>query len=226
MFSKERKIFYVAVAGLILCASGCAAVRKPAVMERPVAAGEIIGLRHKVKRGENLWRISRMYGVDVNSIASANNIRDSRQLEAGQSIIIPAGGKSVSLFGGPKEDFLWPVKGSVISSFGQTFNNSVNKGLDILPGRNSDVTASRSGTVVFYNDEFLNFGKTLIIDHGDGFFTVYARASSVSVRPGDVVQRGSKIASAAPSGRSDKAYIHFEIRKGAVSQNPYFYLAK
>ena len=167
-----------------------------------------------------------MYGVEVDRIADANNIRDARQLEVGQSIIIPGGVRSMSFSGVPGEDFLWPVKGSVISSFGQPFNNSVNKGIEILPGLDKDVTASRSGTVVFYNDDFLNFGKTLIIDHGDGFFTVYARNADVSVRPGDVVQRGSKIAEAGPKVRSDKGYVHFEIRKGAVSQNPYFYLSK
>jgi lipoprotein YgeR len=219
-----KKIFLAAAVGLILCASGCATVRKPAAIEKKPAAKESVGLRHKVKRGETLWRISRIYGVDVDSIAGANNIQDARQLEVGQSLIIPGGVRSMSFAGIPGEDFSWPVKGSVISSFGQTFNNSVNKGVEILPGRDKDVTASRSGTVVFYNDDFLDFGKTLIIDHGDGFFTVYARNAGVSVRLGDVVQRGSKIAEALPAERSDKGYIHFEIRKGAVSQNPYFYL--
>jgi lipoprotein NlpD len=220
-----KKIFVSAAAGLILCASGCATVRKTAVTEKPAAAKQSIGLRHKVKRGETLWRISRIYGVDVDSIADANNIRDARQLEVGQTLVIPGGVRSMSFAGIPGEDFSWPVKGSVISSFGQTFNDSVNKGVDILPRGDKDVTASRSGTVVFYNDDFLNFGKTLIIDHGDGFFTVYARNAGVFVKPGDVVQRGSKIAEAGARGIADKGYVHFEIRKGAVSQNPNFYLA-
>jgi len=221
-----KKIFFSAVAALILCASGCATAPKPGVVEKPAAAKETAGLRHKVKRGETLWRISRMYGVEVDRIADANNIQDVRQLEVGQSLVIPGGVRSMSFAGIPGEDFSWPVKGSVISSFGQIFNNSVNKGVDILPGRDRDVTASRSGTVVFYNDDFLNFGRTLIIDHGDGFFTVYAGTSGVFVKPGDIVQRGSKIAEAGPEGRQDKGHVHFEIRKGAVSQNPYFYLSK
>jgi lipoprotein NlpD len=225
VFRKSRKIVLAATAGLILFTSGCAAVRKPAVTERP-AAKESAGLRHKVKRGETLWRISRIYGADVDSIAEANNIRDARQLEVGQTLTIPGGVKSMSFAGIPGEDFSWPVKGSVISSFGQALGSSVNKGMDIQPGRDKDVTASRSGTVVFYNDDFLDLGRTVIIDHGDGFFTVYARTSGVSVKPGDVVQRGSKIAEAGAAGRSDKGYVHFEIRKGAVSQNPFFYLAK
>lgn len=172
-------------------------------------------------RGQTLWRIARMYGSDVDRVASANNIQDARQLEVGRRLLIPgvsAGPSPVIL--AADEDFMWPVKGTVVLGFGQASDAGVNKGINIRPHHDHSVRAARSGTVVFLHDDFLDFGPTIIIDHGDGFLTVYAGAADISVKPGDIVTRGNTIANA--GGRA----IHFEIRRGAVSQNPFFYLSQ
>ena len=63
-----------------------------------------------------------------------------------------------------------------------------------------------------------------MIDHGDGLSTVYARNSEVFVKIGDEVQRGVRIAKVGQAGRDKNSYLHFEIRKRHVPQNPYFYL--
>ncbi|MCU0651224.1 MAG: LysM peptidoglycan-binding domain-containing M23 family metallopeptidase [Candidatus Omnitrophica bacterium] len=211
---------------MILLAQGCATVRKPETSAIAPVAKETKGFSHKVKRGETLWRISRIYGVDIDRIAEANNIQDVTQLEVGQSIVIPGVSKpAISFAGIPGEDFLWPLRGSVAVPFGHMSNGRANKGIDIKFGRDKDISASRSGTVVFSSGDFLDFGRTVIIDHGDGYFTVYAKDIDLLVKPGDVVQRGAKIAQAAPSADSSGAYMHFEIRKGAVSQNPHLYLS-
>jgi murein DD-endopeptidase MepM/ murein hydrolase activator NlpD len=101
----------------------------------------------------------------------------------------------------------------------------INKGINIQTYGSPNVVASRSGKVVFYDDNFKDFGKTIIIDHGDGFSTVYARNSQVFIKIGDYVQRGTLIAKAGSTDRDKNTYLHFQIRKGYIPQNPYFYLS-
>ncbi|MDD5097794.1 MAG: M23 family metallopeptidase, partial [Candidatus Omnitrophica bacterium] len=100
----------------------------------------------------------------------------------------------------------------------------VNKGINLQGLNQTDILASRSGRVVFYVPELGNFGKTVIIDHGDGLRTVYSRVSEVFVRPGEDVQRGQVIARVGSTNKDKSVYLHFEIRKGAIPQNPLFYL--
>ncbi len=208
----------------ILCITGCAT--EPVSVMSPVTEGPA-GIYHRVQKGETLWRISKMYSVDLDELIKANRISDATSIEVGQRILIPeryshkripAAGQDFS------DDFIWPLEGKTISGFGQNFNNIINKGINIQPYSSKDVFASRSGKVIFYDNSFLGYGKTIIIEHGDGFSTVYARNSEVFVKPGDSVQKGALIARAGSAGRDKNIYLHFEIRKGPASQNPYFYL--
>ena len=183
------------------------------------------GIYHKVEKGQTLWRISKTYGVDLDEVARINRIPDATSIEPGQLIFIPSTQKKKYMPHEPSpEDFNWPLRGKVIASFGQVFNDMINKGINIQKTRSQEVTASRSGKVIFYDGNLDNFGKTIIIDHGDGFSTVYARNSEVLVRIGDYVQRGTVIAKLGSSNRDKNSYLHFEIRKGYIPQNPYFYL--
>jgi len=207
----------------VILLSGCATT--PYI--KPAAPAGVPGIYHKVVRGETLWRISKRYNVDLTEIVRVNRISDAATIDTGQLIFIPHGQKSQYLpipAKSPAEDFLWPVRGKVITTFGQTFNNTLNKGLNVQCYRSLDVVASRSGKIVFYDDDFKTFGKTIIIDHGDGFSTVYARNSQVFSRIGDYVSKGALIAKAGSTDRDRNIYLHFEIRKGHIPQNPYFYL--
>ncbi len=97
--------------------------------------------------------------------------------------------------------------------------------MNIQASSGSEVVASRRGKVVFCNPDFSSYGKTIIIDHGDGFNTVYAGNSQVFVKVGDEVQKGTPIAKVSSGETAGiNTYLHFEIRKGYVAQNPYFYL--
>ena len=167
-----------------------------------------------------------MYNADLEEIASVNHISDTTNIEVGQLVFIPrARNQQVAAIQSALEDFIWPVRGRVITSFGQTRNSIINKGLNIAPSGSSEVVASRSGRVVFYTPNFKGYGKTIIIDHGDGFSTVYSRNSEVLVKPGEDVPRGMAIARLGVLGsRGSETYLHFEIRKGHSPQNPNFYL--
>jgi len=200
----------------ILNFTGCAPT--PYVRPIPPSVG-MPGKYHRVERGQTIWRISKIYGVDLDEITRINHISDATNIEVGQLIFIPnrqnIQTQTPSIRYSTSDDFTWPLKGKVIVTFGQTFNNMINKGINIQ-SYGSDVVASRSGKVVFFDDHFGGFGKTLIIDHGDGFSTVYAMNSQVFIKAGDHVEKGAMIAKAST--------LHFEIRKGHIPQNPLFYL--
>ncbi|MCX5697672.1 MAG: peptidoglycan DD-metalloendopeptidase family protein [Candidatus Omnitrophica bacterium] len=202
--------------------NGCATA--PLVM--PPSPRGMAGIYHRVQKKETLFRISRMYNIDLEELARINKISDTSNIEVDQLIFIPNRRKSdeVKIVDYGDGDFIWPVKGTVISGFGQTFDNMINKGLNIRASSGRDVVASRSGRVVFYSPDLTGFGKTVIIDHGDGFLSVYARNSEVFIKPGDMIQKGGLIAKAGSWGRDKNTYLHFEIRKGSIPQNPYFYL--
>lgn len=204
----------------ILFFTGCATAPS-----KPMPAQGMPGIYHRVGKGQTLWRISKIYNVELDELVRLNKISDAALIETGQLVFIP--NRKIQQTKNPgfiSDDFIWPVKGKVIAVFGDSFNNTINKGINIQPSRSLEVSASRGGQVVFYAESFGSFGKTVILDHKDGFSTVYARNSEVYVKLGDVVQRGAVIAKAGFAGRNRLTYLHFEIRKGHTPQNPFYYL--
>ena len=187
------------------------------------------GVYHRVKNGETLWRISQVYGVPINDIIKANRLPSSSVIEEGQLLYIPGRSESLTI---PKKSaleakgFIWPVKGRVISLFGAKWDGGKNKGIDIEAKEAQKVVASKSGKVIFCSDFLKGYGKTIIIDHGDGFSTVYAHNKEILVRPGDKVARGEAIAVVGSTGRTSLTHLHFEIRKGHEPQNPLYYLPR
>jgi len=179
-----------------------------------------------MEKGQTLWRISRIYGVDLEELARANRITDASAIEIGERIFIPNRESPVAQAVGysDNDDFIWPLRGKITGSFGQTLNNIPNKGINIKPGSGLDVLAARSGKVVFVGDNFAGFSKTVIIEHSDGLYTVYGRNTAVFVKAGDGVQKGAVIARVGKAGRERSTYLHFEVRRGASPQNPLFYL--
>jgi murein DD-endopeptidase MepM/ murein hydrolase activator NlpD len=69
------------------------------------------------------------------------------------------------------------------------------------------------------------FGNYVVVDHGDGFGSVYAHLSSVSVGSGQSVGRGGSIGQIGNSGNSYGAHLHFEIHQAGRPQNPCGYIS-
>jgi len=183
----------------------------------------IPGIYHRVGKGQTLWSISKLYGLELDELVRVNNLSSSSSIQAGQILFIPKEGglKSSSNF---SEDFIWPLKGSVISRFNQLSENVTNKGIDIKANYGSFIGAARSGKVTFLSDSLKGFGRTMIIQHDENFSTVYARNSEILVKLGDNVKQGQLIAKVGTAGRNNVPYLHFEIRKKHMPQNPYYYL--
>ncbi len=225
MITRARSIAYLLTGTVLACLAGCATAPKAPVAVTALPSGP--GTYHRVERGETLWRISKLYSIDIHELADVNRISDTSSIEVGQQLFIPrrtrlTGAVPVAIYAG--DDFMWPLKGKVIAGFGSFSNNMVNEGINIQPQAERRVVASRAGKVVFASQDFSIYGKTVIIDHGDGFSSVYARNAELYVKAGDIVHKGAVIAMAGQSGRDRNEYLHFQIRKGSTAQNPTFYL--
>jgi murein DD-endopeptidase MepM/ murein hydrolase activator NlpD len=182
-------------------------------------------VHHRVEAGQTLWRISKLYNVDIDEIIRLNHISEGATIEIGQVLLIPDRLRAQNIpIRSSGDDFIWPLRGRIIAGFGSNYHNLVNKGINIQAPAGSDILATRSGRVVFYAAGFGNYGKTVIIDHGDGLRSVYSRILEVFVQPGQNLQRGALVGRVGSSGRDKNSYLHFQIRKGASPQNPLFYL--
>lgn len=200
---------------------GCATVDY-APLPKAAKPLSVPGIYHRVEKGQTLWRVSKLYGVSVDEIVSSNNITDCTQIHSGQEIFIPRAEKKSAAYpaydSGSIEDFIWPVKGEITSSFGEKNKNIISKGITLRPRSNSNVVASASGQVVFASENLKGYGKTIVIAHRDGIMTIYTNLSQILVKPGDYLRQGAAIA------KCDNGLFHFELRKGHIPQNPRYYL--
>jgi murein DD-endopeptidase MepM/ murein hydrolase activator NlpD len=89
-------------------------------------------------------------------------------------------------------------------------------GIDLAASPGTPILAAASGTVV-RAQRHLQYGLMVDLDHGNGYLTRYAHASSLMVKPGEVVKRGAPIALVGSTGRSTGPHLHFEIHhKGSI----------
>ena len=184
---------------------------------------------HTVKPGETLWSISKMYNVDLDSLAKTNSITDARVIEKGQVLTIPTAPKApsrpTSFKPAKTASFAWPVRGTIISRFGENTDATINKGIDIRASHGQDVVAAKDGRVVYCDSYFKGFGQTVIVDHMDGYQTVYSYNSDIIVKVGDMVRQNEVIAKVGQSGRAQEPMLHFEIRCNGEPQDPIRYLS-
>lgn len=197
-----------------------------AVVTAPVVeAKKKDGVYHKVVKGQTLWRIAKAYGVPVEDIIAGNNIPNAAAIEVDQLILIPGAAAvqeiPVRTADENKEEFSWPLKGKVLSYFNDRRGEAVSRGIDIEASEGETVKAVREGVVVM-SDYMAGYGQTLMLDHGDGFITVYAQNRILLARLGTHVFKGDPVAEVGRVGR--KSFLHFELRKGEKAVNPLYYL--
>ena len=224
-FRSPAPIPYLIITALLLALAGCKTVETP----RTIDTKAIGGVYHYVKRGETLWSISKTYCVDMKAILRANNISDSRDIDRGQRLLIPSAAPREPQYtqtSSYSDFFTWPLKGTVLSYYGSKLDRTRNKGIDIRAEEGAVVRASRGGKVVFCDEWLKGFGKTVILDHGDNFQTVYSYNSIILVNVGDVVAQNTVIAKAGKGGRAKEPSLHFEIRRDGEPQDPFYYLSR
>jgi lipoprotein NlpD len=117
--------------------------------------------------------------------------------------------------------FIRPAPGHTIAAF----DGDRNKGIDIAGKLGDPIVAAADGRVVYAGGGLRpDYGNMVILKHNDIYLTAYAHAQTIVVKEDDIVRQGQKIAEIGSSG-TDRAKLHFEIRKQGVAVDPQPYLA-
>ncbi len=205
----------------------------------------IDGVRHKVARGETIYSVGKKYGLEGSQIQMLVDYPfneflndETFELATGQFLMVPEGVKpeekkvvpnrgvgylaqtpnagSVAAQG----SFVWPASGTITQR-----HSFYHKAIDIASRSAGSILAADSGTVIGAGWlDNSGYGNRVIIDHGNGYVTLYAHLRSVQVSQGQTVNRGDIIGQMGSTGRSTGTHLHFEIRQGGVLINPLNFL--
>lgn len=117
--------------------------------------------------------------------------------------------------------FIWPSANHYISGFDFT---SYHKGIDIAAGVGDSVWASDNGTVVYAGWNDTGYGYMVMIDHNDGYQTLYGHLSAVYVTCGQAIYQGTVLGAAGATGNVTGPHLHFEVRLNGGFVNPWYVL--
>ena len=96
--------------------------------------------------------------------------------------------------------------------------------IDVAAWAGAPVTAADSGHVVYAGWDDTGYGYTVVIDHGNGFQSLYAHFQAYYVEVGDNVAKGQQLGEMGSTGNSTGPHLHFEIRQGTIQRNPVGFL--
>ncbi len=192
------------------------------------------GVYHTVAKGETIESIAKLYKVEPTAITGyvGNNLKEPYTLEVGQKIIVPGGVKPyvpriVQVYTGPVPQgakkgsgrFVWPMSGMISQRYWVG-----HQAIDIAAPRGTTIVAADSGFVSHVESSNTGYGRMVIIDHGNGYQTLYAHLNAFYVEVGQSVAKGEAIGQCGSTGNSTGPHLHFEIRLNGVHVNPLNYL--
>ncbi len=176
---------------------------------------------------------------------------DTPNLEAGSFLIIPGGRREFIDWGPPRitrtnpavartygpgfcgsiadgavgnGTFIWPTTATYLS--GYDFNPAANHpGIDIAGSTGNAIYAVDAGVVVYAGWSDYGYGFLVVLDHGNGWQSLYAHLSSYYVECGQSVFQGTNIAALGSTGNSTGPHLHFELMYGTVKVNPWNYMS-
>jgi murein DD-endopeptidase MepM/ murein hydrolase activator NlpD len=200
----------------------------------------VTGILHKVRKGETVYSIAEKYEANPQAIVDFpfNSFTNDETfaLAIGQELVVPDGVMPQQQLWSPRSyvaqrtpdagvvtaagQFVWPAGGTLTQRYAW-----YHKGIDIANRSAPGIVAADSGTVAIAGwPDNSGYGNRVIIDHGNGFQTLYAHLSKTYVQPGQTVNRGDLIGQMGSTGRSTGVHLHFEIRSSGGAQNPLGYL--
>lgn len=198
------------------------------IIKIPPVAGVIV----TVKKGETIYSLAKKYGL-----ASPQAIVDwpyntfvndeTFSLAAGQTLVLP-GGKPPEIipvaprvvinnapFAGGTGQFTWPTTGIITQYFAWYHPAD-----DIANAAGTPILAADTGRVATVQYDNHDYGYHVIINHGNGYSTLYGHMSRIDVSEGQNVTRGQRIGLMGSTGRSTGSHLHFEVRIGGTRINP------
>ena len=201
----------------------------------------VSGVEHKINSGDTVFTVAKKYQANSQAIVDFpfNNIGEDFALTTGDSLMVPDGAPPAqakpaptqylasSQVSGPVADlgsarFAWPASGDLAQYF-----SWYHPALDISNLGGGSIRAADSGTVTLAGwPDGSGYGNRVIINHGNGYTTLYAHMSAVYVRAGQQVAKGEVLGMMGSTGRSTGVHLHIEIRKDGAALNPLALLGK
>lgn len=192
----------------------------------------VTGVVHTVTPGDTIYSIAKKYSAEPQAVVDFpfnTFVNDETfALAVGQTLIVPEGvppkeappaiARRITPDAGTvvaSGNFVWPASGNISQGF-----SWYHKGLDIANKAAPDVLAADSGNVVYANCVPTGYGCHVILDHGNGYRTLYAHFQKIYVTVGQGVGRGNAIGKMGSTGRSTGTHLHFEIYAGGVAVSP------
>lgn len=213
------------------------------INEKKIKVGAILkippvtGVVHTVKNGETIYSIAKKYNVSAQAIVDFpfNEFSNDETFDIaiGQTLIVPDGEMPDEPILSPRSNlantmtpsagkvsasgnWLWPAAGTISQFF-----KSWHKGLDIANHSGGAILAADAGTVVVAGwPDNTGYGNRVMIDHGNGYKTLYAHLSKIAVVVGQTVKRGDTLGQMGSTGRSTGTHLHFEIRSSKGNSDP------
>lgn len=203
----------------------------------------INGIIYKVKEGDSLENIADKYSANIQNIYDINWL-ESRNLKVGQTLLVPDGQKPqpkpIVIASTPTPapapnpaptpidtggtvgtgSFVRPTKCGVVTNWFSAWH----AGVDIAQSGGCDNVAIDTGTVTLAR-WYGRGGLQVVIDHGNGYESLYAHNSSLYVKEGQKVTKGQPIGYMGCTGSCTGTHIHFALKKNGVWVNPMAYIA-
>jgi murein DD-endopeptidase MepM/ murein hydrolase activator NlpD len=208
---------------------------------------------HTVLSGDNLSTIAGTYDVSITDIVAVdvNHITDLNSLKVGDEVLVPnpkrfapppaavvapsgnsSSGSGSSSSSAPQvvaggkasqSGFIWPVGGRISSYFGPAHPLGID--IDLHSAPNAPIGAAAAGTVTFAGgNACCSYGYYVVVNHGNGFETLYAHFSSVAVSTGQRVSQGQLLGYGGRTGYATGNHLHFEVHINSKIVNPLEYL--
>lgn len=169
-------------------------------------------------RKEITYLIQEQNGERIGKSVKAENV-----LVEAKNHIVLKGTKVIPSRG--SGSFAWPAEGGYISSQMGHRWGAFHRGIDIARPSGYAIKSADNGIVKFAGRDG-TYGNKVVVDHQNGYQTVYAHLASISVNEGQTVPQGSKLGVMGSTGRSTGIHLHFEVIKNGNNVNPLGYLRK
>ena len=116
------------------------------------------------------------------------------------------------------KDFIWPIHGKVIKKYGD-HDGKFNEGINIAANKGIVIKAAAKGQIA-YTGAQKGYGNLIIIRHNNGYMTAYAHIDKILVKKGQIINKGTQIATVGNSGNVDQPQLQFSMKKGNHTINP------
>lgn len=187
-------------------------------------------LYHVVQQGETLYRIGLKYKVSPLDLMANNNIDKPEALVAGTTLRIPVEGDNapeandfkpyIDAHAAKQRGYVWPVKGKILSPFGQQQSGVYNSGVAISVAENTPVLAIDDAQVIYADAGLKHYGKMVLLRHEKGMVSAYGHNNKIFIKKGERVKKGQVIALSGDSGIVTEPQLHLEIRRNAKAIDP------